>query len=465
MEKNNKILNPVDDNTRLISIAIFEFFKESIVSYQGVYYQVDLIEPGKTLFVDKTIYELIKEKIILFDPEKENLLPDYPDRTQFDNDFEYTQAIIDEIDIKEIKKVSCKIKTPISMFVCSNKNCNFFGNINAGINKNRKCPECKSDMFQAPIFVLKDKIKSTAKNMPEITKIPNEKDKKVNKWKRLATLDPRYPFASLKLYTPGSDPKKGKSIVRKHYTLAMPSNRLIRPIVVSVTNTKGKSLSLNDRKKYFNNELLLSIDFYEKIEVYQIVIGYAFTQSGNSYSMRPMNGRKFITEGIVYKLSDNVYEIALEYVKKLYSKELFDEFFNDIKKLGDDFYMDDSERNLYNRNQLKRWVLHSFAHSFLMMLPFVTGLEYNKFYYSYNIKADSIIIYDNEEGGTGGTKLLAENEDIWDYYMNITKERIKNCDCRSRCMKCIVLNTCGEVNNALNRHLIAPILNIETYYE
>lgn len=225
---------------------------------------------------------------------------------------------------------------------------------------------------------------------------------------------------------------------------------------------------LLDSQGLLSDEYIESIHFCDSMKVYQVTFGFSYETEHCFPLDDAAVGREFPTQGIIIQLKPDTYAKVMENIKIVYENdpEIFDEFVTDLLRLGNEFFEDDEdERESYNGDQLKRWVLHTLKHAFLMLLPLKTGLDYTKFAGLYDIDDNRVIIYDNEFGGIGGCQSLANDESLFIDYLEITKKRIGDCDCRSRCLKCLVTNYCGEVNNALNRHLIGPVFNIETDYE
>jgi Distinct helicase family with a unique C-terminal domain including a metal-binding cysteine cluster len=471
----------VEKKTRAIGIAIGELFKKAYVSHQGVVYEVDTIDNGgKNLYPDEETYRRMRRRLELFHPDFVHFLKPFPRRKPGQSDFDYFQEIANKIKIIVPKKISCKITPELKQFRCVNTKCGWFGPISF-LNDKRQCPECKSTVVQAPIYRWDIK-KGTVKggkvvDDPDryiigLTNPPCKKHGGKKVFHRLVPTDFKTPIASMRLYCPEcGNPTSGRRLVRKNYKLGLPTTSIRRKIMISQVDTKDPgSWRQMEHCDLLSSQYVEGVYYSENIKLYQITFGYSYETEHCFPLDDAAIGREFKTQGIVIQLKPDIYEKLLAHVKNVYRNdpEIYAEFMKDLERLGKEYYgdpEDEQERVAYNRDQLKRWVLHTLKHAFLMMLPLKTGLDFTKFAGSYDIDDDRIIIYDNEFGGIGGCQLLSEDQDLFLDYLEITRKRLQDCDCRSRCLKCLVTNYCGEVNNALNRHLIGPIFSIETDYE
>ena len=466
---------PTANITRSLGMAVREMFANSIVSHQGTFYETCHIDnQGRMLPIDEETYQRLREKLRLFDPTFINLLPTYPDRSEFDDEMEFLQAVMDKIRIQVPHSVQCYITEPLSMFRCSSNRCGGFYSLKLrGMSTSRVCPECRSEIFQAPLRVLKtaptDHSATSAQRKP-IQRITNTSCRRCSKgnnsvFQRLATLDPRSPFATLRLYCPDCQkPADGTTVARRGYTIQLPSQRLVRPVTqTSCKIRKSTPINLDVLSPQYIN----SVQYCDALEVFELVVGYSYPEAGLTYPLDVFNGRKFKTQGLVVEVHQDSFSKLFENLGVVYrDPALFAAFKSDLQSLGDDFFgHGEEESTKYNQDQIRRWTLHTLAHSLTMMLPLRTGIEASKFGYSYDVHDARVILYDNEEGGIGGSEMLGTNPDIWRDFLELTRDRLTACDCRARCPRCIVTPGCGEIYNALNRHLIGPIFGVVTDYE
>lgn len=472
--------NPVSTVSRQLGVAVAELYQDAIAGHQGTFYQVTTIGASRTLFVPPETYELLREKIRLFDPSFLSMLPDYPDQDDYDGDLnEWMQAVNDKIRIEEPDTVIAHITDPLSMFRCDR--CGTMIPLSSGrIDPKRICPTCHSNIFQAPIYVFKGEVsaeKIPPKTLEKITSRPCDRCKKRGKtvWLHMKPTDKRAPFGTLRLYCPECDKRPdtrdAKLVSRKGRRVTLPTQSLMRPVSATVCQL-GREASPMPMHGLVSSEYVKAITYHKQIQVHRIVFGYSFSDSGITKPLPKFSGRKFKTQGIAVHLRRDCFHKLSEHLdpahKGVYrDPDLFKEFMNDLQKPGKSYFHADEQQKHeeYDEDQFRRWVLHSLAHTLMIMLPLKTGLEATKFGYSYDVKEGRVIIYDNEEGGIGGCQSLAEDEFTWSDYLDITRRHLEHCDCRARCYRCIVLSMCGEVNNALNRHLLGPLFDILTDYE
>lgn len=466
---------PTASITRPLGMAVRELFANAIASHQGTFYEaVHIDNQGRMLPIDLETYTRLRNKLRLFDPNFINLLPTYPDRDDFDDEMEFLQAVMDKIRIQVPHSVQCYITEPLSMFRCSSNNCGGFFSLKLrGISTSRLCPVCGAEIFQAPLRVLKSQLtdhSATSAQRKPIQRITNTSCRRCSSgaapvFQHLATLDPRSPFATLRLYCPRCQrPSEGAILARRGYTIQLPSQRLVRAVMQTSCKVR-KSRPIDFAS--LQTDFVESVSYSDSLEIFEIVMGYSYPEAGLTFPLDVFNGRKFKTQGVVIQLREDAFPKLFEHLNLVYrDPALLAGFKDDLVRLGDDFFgRDHTEAAKYNQEQMRRWTLHTLAHTLLMMLPLRTGIEATKFGYSYDVPDSRVILYDNEEGGIGGCEMLATQTAVWHDFLDLTRDRLVACDCRARCPRCIVTAGCGEIYNALNRHLIGPVFGVSTDYE
>jgi hypothetical protein len=456
---------PTKTYSRPIGYAITKLFKEAFATYKNEIYQVKDIISGSPIFLDWDTYQKMKQRIHLFDPYLTLNLPEI----EFKEDkLEYFQEFSQKVPIKSIKKVICKMDEDLlQAFNC--RNCGSFFKKVAAIPSTSKfifeCPKCsdkneKHYLSQAPILIYNRALPRN-RNPPKLIKsIPAKTCSKCTQngkttWMGLYIKDKRRPMFSLTRVC--SECGHEEQLQVMPYKPVLPSEQLTKGITVSEASAKN----LQEMKfvELFNREYVKGIYFSEDIKVSQVTFGYKlgqYTQTITKGFSDEYFGRNFTTQGFIIELNPSIYEKSKSYLQELYKKDhiLFNEFIEDLN-------LEPSLSDL----QLKRWVLHSLQNALLTILPIYTGLPSNEFSGTYDLNENKVIIYDNHSGGIGGCKKFQESPEIFYNYIYDTINTLVRCDCRNKCPKCIALNNDGEVNQALNRHLLVPVFdNIDTSY-
>jgi len=465
-------------SSRPMGYALSKLFKNSYATYREHMYKVDLIETGKPIILNWESYNKMKTRLRLLDPDTFAglALPSFEEPKTENQKINYMQEFIDKVRINEIERVVAKLTPELESFMCGN--CNNFVRgtyFVDGINQFKFiCKECGWNLSQAPVLVRvagkKDKEKEDRKNKPLVCYIKPSKKKcphcGVDDWLGLTIRDPEQPIGSLYWIC-----KHCKKFIEQYqvfkqwgggYRPQEPTENLTKGITVSLANVEDSTLKPLNFEGFFNKIFCEGVFYSDDIEVSQVTWGYKLGQYENiRYQTFPNHayyGRKLTTQGIIIRLKPEVYKECLNYLEELY-KEDFDlhkEFMQDIEH-------EDPEMK---EMQLKRWVLHTLKHALLVFMPVITGLPNQEFSGSYDLEKNQVIIYDSQEKGIGGCKKLWDDPNNFIDLLDLLTETIEKCDCRNKCPKCILLNTCGEVNQALNRHLLSPIFNnLDTFYD
>ena len=456
-------------DTRAMSYAVSKLFKNAYATYRENMYKVELIETGKNIPLDWSTYNGMKQRLRLLDLKTfDGLALPVFEKPQTESDIgRYYLDFFKRIKINEPSQVIAKLTPELETFMCDN--CfRLFRGIYAieGINNfTFKCPTCHEMLSQAPVLVRSKKSKEERTDRPMVTHI--RANKKVcphchkEDWLGLTSRNPEQPMGSLtwvcvhckKDVAPLETFKFGNRPQE-------PTENLTKGITVGIT--KAEELMPFKIEAFLKKDMCNGAFYSDKVIVSQVTWGYKLGQYENvDYKTFPNNqyyGRQFETQGIVIDLNPKIYEEAKEYLKKLYAEdsEMYEDFIKDIEH-------EDPEMK---EMQLKRWVLHTLKHALLVYMPVITGLPHREFSGSYDLDKNRVIIFDNQEGGIGGCQKLWKNPDNLINLLDLITDAIEKCDCRSKCPKCILLDTCGEVNQALNRHLLVPLFeNLETFYE
>ena len=447
---------PIEKDNRSIGIVVSNMFENAFSSFRGgVYKVVDIVEAKERLRVSEATYNNLKHKLRLINPDNEFDLPDFPKRNNYENDEDYYHARFNFLQFRVPKKVLGQMTDELGMIRCSK--CGYLTDTRH--MREEKCPKCSSKMVQAPILISTQRERRRRRPPKIFLPIRSRKCRLHNVWMHLISTDPAHPMGSLKTYCTQCGIDRASKYFYGGYQPIVPTTNVIQGLTVDDATIKEESKELKfsslDDLRYIDRSFI-----GKKIEVYQVTVGYCITRYHYNYVFPFQDGkvvysRKFETNGFAMKLDPKIYQVAKDHLGTLFAHEpeYFQRFERDLNKVP----------ALY-QEQLRRWVLHSLEHALLAMLPLITGLDYAKFTGSYDTERNLVIIYDNEYGGIGGCRSIL-SEEIFDRYLSATKRNIERCDCRNRCPNCIATSYCGELNNALNRHLLAPIFDIETYYE
>jgi len=460
-------------NIRPMGYAISKLFMNAYATYRENMYKVDLIEKGKPILLDWDSYTKMKQRLRLLDPDTFAglALPSF-DKPKTDLEkMQYFTEFIKKIQINEMERIVAKLTPELESFMCDHCN-NFVRGISfvRGVSNFKfLCHECGHSLSQAPILIKSKKQanKEDRRNTPMVTCIRANKKRcphcHEEGWLGLSVTDPEQPMGSLKWICKKCHKEVEPLQTFKYgYKPQEPTENLTKGITISIANVEETTLKPLTFKGFLNKDFCEGVFYSDKIVVSQVTWGYKLGQYENvRYKTFPNNsyyGRQLTTQGIVIKIKKEAYEECLNYLKQLYEEdsELYQEFIKDIE----------SEDPEMKEMQLKRWVLHTLKHALLVFMPLITGLPNQEFSGSYDLGKNQVIIYDNQEGGIGGCKKLWDDPNNFINLLDLLTETIERCDCRNKCPKCILLNTCGEVNQALNRHLLVPIFNnLDTFYD
>ena len=455
-------------DTRPMGYAVSKLFKYAYATYRENMYRVELIENGDPIFLYWDTYNRMKQRLRLLDPDTFAglALPTFQKPTSDQEQLKYFQEFSKQVQIHEMGKVVSKLSSELESFIC--ENCNrFVRGIHsvAGVNKFMfKCPDCGFHLSQAPILT-RSKQNETRHDPPMVTYIRALKKKcphcNQDDWLGLSIMDPEQPMGSLtRVCMHCKEPVELLQTYKYGYKPQEPTENLTKGITVSLAN--AEDLKPIPNEEFLNKEMCRGIFYSDKITVWQVTWGYKLGQYENirykTFPNKSYYGRTINTQGIIIELDPKMYKAAKDYLGKLYvdDVELYNEFLKDMENT------DPETENL----QIKRWVLHTLKHALLVYMPFITGLPTQEFSGSYDLDNNRVIIYDNQDGGIGGCqKLWKDANNLIDLFDLLTS-KLEECDCRNKCPKCIVLDNCGEVNQALNRHLLVPLFNnIETFYD
>lgn len=468
-------------NSRPMGYAISKLFKDAYATYREHMYKVDLIETGEPIILPWDAYTKMTERLKLLDPETFTglALPSFPEPKTESQKLEYFKDFIKKVRISEMRRVVARLTSELESFICDD--CNNFVRGTSFVNGVNQfkflCKECNGTLSQAPILVRtgerrsKEAIeKEDRKNKPIVLYIKASKKNcphcKVEDWWGLTVKDPEQPMGSLYWIC-----KHCKKTIEQYqafkqwgegYKPQEPTENLTKGITVSLANVEDTNLRPISFEGFLNKTYCEGVFYSDEVEVSQVTWGYKLGQYDNvRYKTFPNHtyyGRTMKTQGMIIRLKPGVYDECLKSLNELYKEdsELYNGFLEDI---GDSSL---GKSNL----QLKRWVLHTLKHALLVFMPIITGLPHQEFSGSYDLQKDQVIIYDNQEGGIGGCKKLWEDPNHFIDLLDLLTGAVEKCDCRNKCPKCVLLNTCGEVNQALNRHLLVPIFNnLDTFYD
>lgn len=459
----------IKKDTRNMGYAISKLFPNAFATYRENIYEVELIGSKKNLFLDWETYEAMKQRLKLLDPESTWMLPKLTQPHTSSEQVVYMQEFINKVSLHEPARIECRLSDELKVFVCNDCYRLYVGTakISGQNNFTFYCSEsgCRGILNQAPLLV-RTKSDESRSRMPLVKRISAKKGKcqntgcpkhNIEEWLGLKSQNPEQPMASLMWVCVNC----GENVspfepFKMGYKPQEPTESLTKGITVSVA--KESDPQKLEKIPLLDYDIVKEVSFSNEVRVVQVTWGYKLGQYENvqykTFLDNNYYGRELNTQGIIIKLEDSAFQKAKEYLKKCYSEdpEYFKAFEIDIS----------SDPTL----QLKRWVLHSLEHALIMWMPIVSGLPHNEFGGSYNLDQNKVIIYDNEDGGIGGCRKLMEDRNNLIDLLDRSISRITECDCISKCPKCLAgLESCGEVNQALNRHLLAPLfVGGETLY-
>lgn len=468
--------------TRPMGYAITKLFKDAYATYREHMYKVEVVETGEQIILQWEEYNKMKQRLELLDPTTFTglALPSFDEPKTKNQELTYFQEFIKKMRINEIEKVIARLSPELESFMCD-KCYNFIRSTSyiKGINQFKfLCNECGSNLFQAPVLVRNQKIKNDRdqeredrKNKPAVLYIKATSKQcphcGEDDWLGLMIRDPEQPMGSLYWVC-----KKCRKPIEQYqvfkqwgggYRPQEPTENLTKGITVALANVEDSTLNPLFFEGFLNKDYCDGVYYSNDIRVSQVTWGYKLGQYENvkykSFPNHAYYGRQLTTQGVIVRLKPEVYEECLKKLKEVYEQdpELYEEF------VGEDIKNENSEMR---KMQLKRWVLHTLKHALLVFMPIITGLPNQEFSGSYDLDKNQVIIYDNQEGGIGGCKKLWDDPDNFMNLLDLITTHVGGCDCRNKCPKCILLDTCGEVNQALNRHLLSPIFNnLDTTYD
>lgn len=451
--------------------SLSKLFKGAYATYQENMYKVNFIETGKSIILDWDVYEAMKLRLRLLDLQAFAglAMPNFEKPKTNQELLNYFKEFNERVQIRELQKVQATLTPELECFMCDH--CNNFVTSTAfidGVNQFRfLCKKCHQTISQAPLLVRNKKVKEDRRNAPTVIPIRMPPKKICPKcgsedWPGLEIRDYEQPMGSLTWVCKNCGCSLSPFESYKYgYRPQEPTENLTRGITVSLSNAEESTFKKINIEGFLNKKMYHDIFYSDKINVYQVTWGYKIGQYDKAkvHSFQDTYyGRNFNTQGIIIELDDSIYQASLDKLKEIYKedKDLYDKFLKDIE----------SEDPEMKKLQLKRWVLHTLKHMLLVYLPVITGLPHQEFGGSYDLDKNRVIIYDNQENGIGGCqKLWKDTSNLTDLFDLIT-ETLERCDCRNKCPKCFFLDTCGEVNQALNRHLLVPLFeDIETFYD
>ncbi|MHA1813173.1 MAG: Zn-binding domain-containing protein [Candidatus Thorarchaeota archaeon] len=443
------------------SFAISKIYKGAYISSRGIVYEVTDIGRGEVIHLDPDTYSRIQQMVeVVSDIE----LPDYPSMTGLSiadvirvlDDFAKT------VQISRIKFAVAEITPSIEMFRCSQ--CGYHSPIRFFLNN--RCPKCGGRPIQSPIAVLN--VPASRFPNPQVVKpirariCPQCKSTRKKNYLRLARGpgSSTAPLSNLRwqcecgydepVYAP------------RLYRLGFISEQYTQAITVSTVSISKEGPVLDHGG--FLSDYVQSIVAIDVLDVISVTPGY---RVGSSYALQATKrfpyteilGRRFQTRGIKVELKPDAYDACLETAREVFrsDEDVFQEWL-ETEIQNPDFSREEQE------SRLKRWVLHSFVHALLSMISQKTDLEPAKFSGTYDLRNNFVVVYDNEYGGVGGVESLVDDAGALLDYLQLCRHVVESCDCRFQCPRCLYNVSCGEVNQALFRHLLGPIFDVDTFY-
>lgn len=279
----------------------------------------------------------------------------------------------------------------------------------------------------------------------------------LNDYKLVIRMDKLRPLASLRYFCP--DRKRGHEKRCGHlrengmcddgnvsklpkkgglgYTLTMLNEDLTKPLSISVYTYAPDGNNLKNLE--FSRILLPGVDeliFVKRIIVLQVTLCIL---AGHPHT--PRNRRVCL----IYRDRDDV--ILLPY-RILTTSGL-------LIRINKDVLEKFSEQKCFE-------LLHTLSHTFLSVIPIISGLEAREFGEAINSRDGEVIIYDNAEGSVGGIEGLVSAQENFDRMIIYARESVRcPLECPHACRGCLYSDACYMLNWRLNRKLLTEELEWE----
>ena len=385
------------------------------------------------------------------------------------------ELISDMFKVNTFNKVKVSFASDICMFWCPYCKEIFFERdivIDTAYNY-PKCPnqKCNKILQQTPIWILKNEtgraiitpftvwingylLKDLWQRWFNRDYIECIKCKK-GKLKRYIPLDLARIFESSRIIC--DQCRNNYGLYSRNYSLAAPSENITIPFIATTFSKSTIGLGSLDLKSkltklpIFNTEYVDKFLFAPKIRVKELIIGFWYGLYIKRIIESEKTGLELTTSGTFLKLKEEYFSKALEFLKEVYKEN------PDLQKWIEKATILD----------IKRRVLHSLAHAILSKLPIYSGISIDNFSYFYDIKENSILIYERCQGGLGASYILTQMQEeksepiILDFLVRI-RDSLKSCNCDDRCKYCLALSGCQEFNHYLNRFALGPLFNLKT---
>lgn len=225
------------------------------------------------------------------------------------------------------------------------------------------------------------------------------------------------------------------------------SEALTKPLILSTYDVgEGEPLS-------FDRGALPGVDEVQlaPVRVYEvgvlIFLGHSYARYSERLPRIPrdskgpfMLGRKFKTEGLVFRLNKSLVQRACA----------------DLRERG--FRANDATV-----------VAHSFAHAAINSLPLLSGLSPSEFGESLFVSEEEgdceVVIYDNSKGSIGGVRSAVEGgagsrELAPEIYAHFASAAECKRGCETACRACLFFERCIFLNRVLNRHALCQIASV-----
>jgi RNase P subunit RPR2 len=226
------------------------------------------------------------------------------------------------------------------------------------------------------------------------------------------------------------------------YSLTMPSENLTSAFVVSTYNKL--SLSINSRdlipilssQECFDTEGLEKFVFAPEAKIKEIVLGYWYGANVRDIIKADRVGRELVTGALNLKLKDEYFVLAHKFMAQVLKEHPdFSERIGSVRPEDISF---------------RRLVLHTIAHALVSRLPVTSGIGMDNFAYLYDLKKNSVIVYETAPGGLGAcaelTQKTSSGEPIAVEFFSILKEDVTRCTCDDRCKYCVAIQGCAQWN-------------------
>ena len=183
----------------------------------------------------------------------------------------------------------------------------------------------------------------------------------------------------------------------------------------------------------------------------EIVLGYWYGANVRDIIKADRYGRELTTGALFMKLKDTYFSKARDFMAFVLKDH--PDFAGTIGSVKPDDLA------------FRRLVLHTIAHALVSRLPVTSGIGMDNFGYLYDLKQNSVVVYETAPGGLGAcaelTQKTSPGEPIVVEFFSVLKEDLTRCTCDDRCKYCVAIQSCSQWNKELSRFALGPMLRVK----